>query len=109
MLAILKEADNSREFQALIPQVLNTLREYASKLRSGTVPIAELINTKNLSKMPNEYTHREPQATAAQCLMDEGGTDHEAQQESYELTIDTSTTPEGQTSPPEVGDDATDH
>src|SRR5207244_13587779 len=48
MLAILKEADNSREFQALIPQVLNTLREYASKLRSGVVPIEELIITKNL-------------------------------------------------------------
>src|SRR5438093_11466242 len=35
MLAILKEADNSREVQASIPQGLNTLREYASKLRSA--------------------------------------------------------------------------
>ena len=107
MLAILKEADNSREFQALIPQVLNTLREYASKLRSGVVPIEELIITKNLSKMPNEYTHRVPQATAAQCLIDEGGTVHAGQQVSYVLTIDTSTIPEGQALPPELADDDT--
>src|SRR6266571_4786330 len=107
MLAILKEADNSREFQALIPQVLNTLREYASKLRSGTVPIDELIITKNLSKMPNEYTHRVPQATAAQCLIDEGGTVHAGQQVSYVLTIDTSTIPESQALPPELADDDT--
>src|SRR6266567_1980169 len=107
MLAILKEADNSREFQALIPQVLNTLREYASKLRSGTVPIDELIITKNLSKMPNEYTHRVPQATAAQYLIDEGGTVHAGQQVSYVLTIDMSTIPESQALPPELADDDT--
>src|SRR6266566_3222036 len=107
MLAILKEADNSREFQALIPQVLNTLREYAAKLRSGTVPIEELIITKNLSKMPNEYTHRVPQAIAAQYLIDEGGTVHAGQQVSYVLTIDPSTIPEGQALPPELADDDT--
>ncbi len=107
MLAILKEADNSREFQALIPKVLNTLREYAAKLRSGTVPIEELIITKNLSKMPNEYTHRVPQAIAAQYLIDEGGTVHAGQQVSYVLTIDPSTIPEGQALPPELADDDT--
>src|SRR6058998_496929 len=107
MLAILKEADNSQEFQALIPQVLNTLREYSSKLRSGTVPIDELIITKNLSKMPNEYTHRVPQAIAAQCLIDEGGAVHAGQQVSYVLTIDPSTIPESQALPPELADDGT--
>src|SRR6266516_3698403 len=107
MLAILKEADNSREFQALIPQVLNTLREYASKLRSGTIPIEELIITKNLSKMPNEYTHRVPQAIAAQRLIDEGGTVHAGSQVSYVLTINMSTIPEGQALPPELADDDT--
>jgi DNA polymerase-2 len=107
MLAVLKEADNSREFRALIPQVLSTLREYASKLRSGTVPIEELVITKNLSKMPNEYTHRLPQAIAAQCLIDEGGTVHAGQQVSYVLTIDPSTIPESQALPPELVDDAT--
>src|SRR6184192_931812 len=107
MLGILKEADNSREFQALIPQVLYTLREYASKLRSGTVPIEELIITKNLSKMPNEYTHRVPQAIAAQCLIDEGGTVHAGQQVSYVLTIDMSTIPVSQALPPVLADDDT--
>src|SRR5213594_581733 len=107
MLAVLKEADNSREFQALIPHVLNILREYASKLRSGAVPIDELIVTKNLSKMPNEYTHRVPQAIAAQCLINEGGTVHAGQQVSYVLTIDTSTTPESQALPPELVNDDT--
>src|SRR6266705_854313 len=107
MLAILKEADNSKEFLALIPQVLNILREYASKLRSGTVPIEDLIITKNMSKMPNEYTHRVPQATAAQYLIDEGGRVHAGQQVSYVLTIDTSTIPESQALPPELADDDT--
>jgi DNA polymerase elongation subunit (family B) len=107
MLAILKEADNSREFQVLIPQVLNTLRECASRLRSGTVPIEELVITKNLSKMPNEYTHRVPQAIAAQCLIDEGGTVHAGQQVSYVLTIDRSMIPESQALPPELVDDET--
>jgi len=105
--AVLKEADNSQEFQALIPQVLNTLREYASKLRSGAVPIDELIVTKNLSKMPNEYTHRVPQAIAAQCLINEGGTVHAGQQVSYVLTIDTSAIPESQAIPPELADGET--
>ncbi len=107
MLGLLKEADNSKEFLALIPQVLNILREYASKLRRGTVPIEELIITKNLSKMPNEYTHRVPQATAAQYLIDEGGRVHAGQQVSYVLTIDTSTIPESQALPPELADDDT--
>jgi DNA polymerase-2 len=107
MLAVLKEADNSREFRALIPQVLSILREHSSKLRSGTVPIEELVITKNLSKMPNEYTHHVPQAIAAQYLIDEGGTVHAGQQVSYVLTIDPSTIPESQALPPELVDDAT--
>ncbi|HVH15624.1 MAG TPA: DNA polymerase domain-containing protein [Candidatus Angelobacter sp.] len=107
MLAVLKEADNSQQFQALIPQVLNTLREYASKLRSGAVPIEELVITKNLSKMPNEYTHLVPQAIAAQYLIDEGATVHAGQQVSYVLTIDASTIPDSQALPPELADDDT--
>src|SRR5881628_2550344 len=107
MLSVFANAGCLLEFQAFIPQVLNTLREYASKLRSGVVPIEELIITKNLSKMPNEYTHRVPQATAAQCLIDEGGTVHAGQQVSYVLTIDTSTIPESQALPPELADDDT--
>jgi DNA polymerase, archaea type len=106
MLAIIKEADNSEEFQALIPEVLNTLGDYASRLRSGTVPFEELVITKSLSKMPNEYTHHVPQAIAAQCLIDEGGAVHAGQQVSYVLTIDRSTISESQALPPElVGED----
>src|SRR5207245_8326319 len=97
----------SRQFQALIPQVLNILREHASRLRSGTVPIEELVITKNLSKMPNEYTHSVPQAIAAQCLIDEGGAVHAGQQVSYVLTVDMSTIPESQALPPELADDDT--
>jgi DNA polymerase elongation subunit (family B) len=107
MLAILKEADNSREFQLLIPQVLNTLREYASRLRSGTVPLEELVITKNLSKMPNEYTHRVPQAIAAQYLIDEGGKVHAGQQVSYVMTVDVSSTTVSQALPPELADNDT--
>src|SRR5260370_31151502 len=107
MVVCLEAADKSKVFQALLPQVLSTLREYVSKLSSGIIPIEELVITKNLSKMPNEYTHRVPQAIAAQCLIDEGGTVHAGQQVSYVLTIDPSTIPESQALPPELSDEDT--
>src|SRR3989449_9913550 len=90
MLAILSTADDSREFKTLVPQALDILREYASKLQSNSVPLEELVITRSLSKNPGEYSHKVLQAIAAQLLKNEGGSVHAGQQVSYVMTIDSS-------------------
>jgi DNA polymerase, archaea type len=105
MLSILSKADNTCELKAQVPQVLETVREYASKLRSRKVPIEDLVITRSLSKNPEEYSHKVPQAIAAQLLKKEGGSVHAGQQVSYILTIESSKRDTGATAPELVDDD----
>src|SRR5436309_2762740 len=107
MLAILSTADNSQEFKTLVPQALDTLREYASKLQSNSVPLEELVITRSLSKNPVEYSHKVLQAIAAQLLKNEGGSVHAGQQVSYVMTIDSSNRKMTTAAPPELVDDNT--
>jgi DNA polymerase, archaea type len=88
MLEVFLEADNSEEFRALITTAIGVLRGYARKLRDGSVPIEELVISKNLSKNPGEYTHHVAQAIAAWQLLGEGGSVHAGQQVNYILTRD---------------------
>ncbi len=107
MLAILSTADDSQEFKTLVPQALDTLREYASKLQSNSVPLEELVITRSLSKNPGEYSHKVLQAIAAQLLKNEGGSVHAGQQVSYVMTIDSSNRKMTTAAPPELVDDNT--
>src|SRR5881296_1504907 len=107
MLAILSTAHDSQEFKTLVPQVLDTLREYASKLQSNSVPLEELVITRSLSKNPGEYSHKVLQAIAAQLLKNEGGSVHAGQQVSYVMTIDSSNRKMTTAAPPELVDDNT--
>src|SRR2546427_7654560 len=107
MLAILSTADDSREFKTLVPQALDILREYASKLQSNSVPLEELVITRSLSKNPGEYSHKVLQAIAAQLLKNEGGSVHAGQQVSYVMTIDSSNRTMTTAAPPELVDDNT--
>ncbi len=107
MLKVLWKADNSREFEALIPQALEVLEKYESRLREGHVPIEELVISKSLSKNPDEYTHQVPQAIAARRFAGEGGTVHAGQQISYILTRNVSKTSEIKALPPELVDENT--
>jgi DNA polymerase, archaea type len=107
MLTILSKASSSREFKILIPQVLNVVREYASKLRNNLVPIEDLAITRSLSKNPGEYSHTVPQAIAAQRLINEGARVHAGQQVSYVLTLDKSKIHETTATSPELADDNT--
>src|SRR6059036_31457 len=107
MLAILSTADNSQEFKTLVPQALDILRDYASKLQSNSVPLEELVITRSLSKNPGEYSHKVLQAIAAQLLKNEGGSVHAGQQVSYVMTIDSSNRKMTTAAPPELVDDNT--
>ena len=88
IFSIFSEAENTRELKARIPQVLDIVREFASRLQKGDVPIENLVITRSLSKNPNEYSHRVPQAIAAALLKTNGGTVHAGQQIRYILTLD---------------------
>jgi DNA polymerase elongation subunit (family B) len=107
MLKVLWNADNSREFEALIPKAVEVLKKYASRLREGHVPIGELAISKSLSKNPDEYTNRVPQAVAARRFTREGGTVHAGQQISYLLTRNFSKTSQNNALTPELADENT--
>ena len=107
MLGVFSEANNSSEFKLLIPKALKVLERYAILLRKRKVPLEDLVIEKNLSKDPGEYTHKVPQAIAAQHLVKEGGTVHAGQRVNYILTHDWAGTPEKLALPPELADENT--
>src|SRR5467141_3182486 len=107
MLGVFSEANNSSEFKLLIPKALNVLERYTILLRKRKVPLEDLVIEKNLSKDPREYTHKVPQAIAAQHLVKEGGTIHAGQRVNYILTHDWAGTPEKLALPPELADENT--
>src|SRR5438093_1790720 len=107
MLGVFSKANNSSEFKLLIPKALNILERYAILLRKRKVPLEDLVIEKNLSKDPGKYTHKVPQAIAAQHLVKEGGTVHAGQRVNYILTHDWAGVPEKLALPPELADDNT--
>jgi DNA polymerase-2 len=86
MLTVLSKANNSEEFVALIPEALAVVRSYVHLIRTGTVPVEELVIEKRLSKNPNEYRNLVPQAIAARHLAAEGMEVHAGQTINYILT-----------------------
>ncbi len=107
MLRVFSEANNSSEFKLLIPRALKVLERYATLLRKRKVPLENLVIEKNLSKDPEEYTHKVPQAIAARHLVKEGGTVHAGQRINYILTHDWAGVPEKLALPPELADENT--
>jgi len=103
MLKIFTQARDSNEFRLLIPQALRVLERYVFLLREGSVPLDDLVIARNLSKNPDEYTHRVPQAIAAKHLVAQGGSVHAGQQVSYILTQNQTHT----AVPPEIVDEGT--
>ena len=90
MLTTLSKANNSEEFMALIPEALTIVRSYVHLIRTGTIPVEELVIEKRLSKNPNEYRNLVSQAIAAGHLAAEGMEVHAGQTISYILTYDKS-------------------
>ena len=106
MLEVLTQAHDSDEFRRLIPTTLKKLEKYVAKLREGKIPFDDLVIVRNLSKMPEEYSHDVPQAIAARHLIAQGGAVHAGQQVRYILTRDQKTR-ETTAMPPEIVNDDT--
>ncbi len=72
VLAVLGTARGSEEFHELVPQAVKVLHAHVDRIRSGRVPAEYLVIRKNLSKDPKQYSHRVPQAIAAEQLRRNG-------------------------------------
>ena len=106
ILSVLEKASNSEEFRKLIPEALEVIQGYVSKLRNGSVPIEDLVITRSVSKNPQEYTHRIPQGIAAKQLISAGGSVQAGQQVRYVFALDESKK-SGQALPADLIDDKT--
>jgi DNA polymerase, archaea type len=107
MLSILSEADNTGELKAKVPNVLKIVRKYVSQIQNRNVSFEDLVITRSLSKNPEEYSHKVPQAIAAQLLKKEGGSVHAGQQVRYILTIESPKRHDKRATAPELVDENT--
>ena len=76
MINVLAEANNSVEFRYKIPEVIDVVRKWRSKLLDGEVPVWDLIIKKRLSKNPKNYKQHVSQVIAAEQLIKEGSEIH---------------------------------
>jgi DNA polymerase-2 len=107
MLAILSQANNSHEFQILIPKALAVMKHYVMLLRTGRALTRDLIIEKRLSKAPRpagEYSNIVEQAIAATHLVREGGSIHAGQSTNYLITSSRSRISEDRALPVELVD-----
>ena len=72
MLKTLSSADDSKCFVEKIPDALNVVKEYRTKLLAGEVPVWDLLVTKRLSKDLNNYAQNVSQGIAGEQLLKEG-------------------------------------
>jgi DNA polymerase elongation subunit (family B) len=86
MLNVLASANNSKEFSAKIPRVLDVVKEYRRKLLNGDVPAFDLIIKKHLSKQVGHYRQHVSQAIAAEQLIKEGVDVHAGDNVSFLFT-----------------------
>jgi DNA polymerase elongation subunit (family B) len=70
----------------MVPQTLGIMKSRVTMLRTGKVPVAELVIERRLSKMPDEYANFVPQAIAARHLVREGVNVHTGQNINFLLT-----------------------
>jgi DNA polymerase elongation subunit (family B) len=105
VLTTLLKANNSEEFMTLVPEALAVVRSYVHLIRTGTIPVEELVIEKRLSKNLNEYRNLVPQAIAAKHLAAEGGEVHAGQTVNYILTYDKSRITDNRALPTELMDE----
>jgi len=105
MLAVLSQANNSREFKILVPIALAVMKNYVMLLRTGRVPTEDLIIEKRLSKAPEKYSNLIEQAIAAAHLVREGGSIHAGQSVNYLITRSKSRISENRALPVELVDE----
>lgn len=72
MINVLASANNTTEYLAKIPEALDVIKQYRSKLLNDEVPVWDLIVTKHLSKQSRKYKQQVSQVIAAEQLIKEG-------------------------------------
>lgn len=93
MIEILSEARNIKEYQALIPKVMERFEACRALLRSGEIPPWDLAISKILSQAPEEYPKESLIATVAKELTDRGVKLVPGQSIAYILTHDKAAAP----------------
>lgn len=72
MLNILARGENIDNAKRLVPEALESLAEYARAIKSGHVPLGDLLVERQLSKSPSQYLNKTPQAEASKLLAESG-------------------------------------
>jgi DNA polymerase elongation subunit (family B) len=72
MIDVLSSANNTKEVNQKIPEVLKVARTYRQKLVEGEIPVSDLMVTKHLSKNIKDYKQQISQVIAAKQLVTEG-------------------------------------
>ncbi len=72
MLEVLRRAESADEFEGLIPEALQVLREAADDLRSDRVPLEDLVITKIVTKPLEEYVVLNYTVAALRQMVDRG-------------------------------------
>lgn len=72
MINVLASSNNTTEYLAKIPEALDVIKQYRSKLLNDEVPVWDLIVTKHLSKQSRKYKQQVSQVIAAEQLIKEG-------------------------------------
>jgi DNA polymerase elongation subunit (family B) len=86
MLSLLAEAENAQQFDQKLPATMEVVEKYIETLRSGNVPIEELVIQKRLSHDPSEYQNMVLHAIAAKQLANEGASPKAGESVSYIIT-----------------------
>ncbi|MBI5116198.1 hypothetical protein HZA56_06960 [Candidatus Poribacteria bacterium] len=72
MLKVLSSTSTAEEFARKAPEILEILKRYLARLRSGEVQAADLVISQKLSKNPSEYKTNTAMAAAAGTLLASG-------------------------------------
>ncbi len=72
MIEVLREAKNVREYQAMIPLVLEILAVYRLRLEEGQIPLKDLVMTKSISQDPRSYKKATASGVVSQELLARG-------------------------------------
>jgi len=94
MLSLLAEAENAKQFHQKLPAAMEVVEQYIELLRSGHVPLEELVIRKRLSHDPDKYQNEVLHAIAAKQLAKEGALPSAGESVRYIITNSQSKVPD---------------
>jgi DNA polymerase-2 len=85
LLLIMAQANDRKSLEAKLPEILDHLRDYVTRLNDGRVDTQELVITRRLTRRLEEYRVQTPSAMALQQFEAVGLTVHPGQKVGYLL------------------------